>query len=113
MFVDGDTLSIPDEVLDAVPNDSPNFYLQVLFAIFLGGVWDYPMPEVRPAMEKLVRRIGTEKLIWGTDIPMVMRFYTYRQNLEHMRAVCDFLGPGEADKIVGGNMTRLMGTADE
>ena len=113
MFVDGDTLSLPDEVLDAVPADSPNFYLQVLFAIFLGGVWDYPMLQVRPAMEKLVRRIGTEKLIWGTDIPMVMRFYTYRQNLEHMRAVCDFLGPGESDKIVGGNMTRLMETADE
>ena len=113
MFVDGDTLSLPDEVLDAVPVDSPNFYLQVLFAIFLGGVWDYPMLQVRPAMEKLVRRIGTERLIWGTDIPMVMRFYTYPQNLEHMRAVCDFLGPGEADKIVGGNMTRLMGIADE
>ena len=113
MFVDGDTLSLPDEVLDALPADSPNFYLQVLFAIFLGGVWDYPMLQVRPAMEKLVRRIGAERLIWGTDIPMVMRFYTYPQNLAHMRAVCGFLGPGEADKIVGGNMTRLMGISDE
>jgi predicted TIM-barrel fold metal-dependent hydrolase len=64
-------------------------------------------------VEKLVRRIGMDRLIWGTDIPMVMRFYTYAQNLEHMRAVCGFLGPDEADKIVGGNMARLMGIADE
>ena len=109
IFVDGDRLSIPDEVFDAVPSDNPNFYLQLLFAIFLGGIWDYPMLEVRPTMETLVERVGLDRLLWGTDMPMVMRFYTYRQNLDHIKACSDFLRPDEVDLIVGGNMARLMG----
>ena len=39
---------------------------------------------------------------------MVMRFYTYRQNLEHIRVCSDFLPDDEIDLIVGGNMERLM-----
>ena len=110
MFIDGDGLDIPYAVYDAVP-DSPNFYMQLLFAIFLGGVWDYPMHEIRPTMEQLVERVGVERLMWGTDIPMVMRFYTYRQNLEHMRIASDFLPDDQVDLIVGGNMARLMGVS--
>ena len=108
LFIDGGGLSIPDEVYDAVP-DSPNFALQLLFAIFLGGVWDYPMTEIKPTMEKLAESVGVERLIWGTDIPMVMRFYTYKQNLAHIRACADFLPSDQIDLITGGNMARLMG----
>ena len=108
LFVEEEGLVVPDEVLDAVPSDNPNFHLQVLFAIFLGGIWDYPMLQVRPAMEKLVEGIGADRLMWGTDTPMVMRFYTYRQCLTHMRTCCDFLAPDGVDRIVGGNMARLM-----
>ena len=43
------------------------------------------MTQIKPTMEALVDRVGVERLIWGTDVPMVMRFYTYRQNLDHMR----------------------------
>ena len=109
MFVDGDTLSIPDEVIDALPLDNPNFNLQLLFAIFLGGIWDYPMLQIRPTMEKLSQRVGVDRLMWGTDIPMVMRFYTYRQSREHLRLCCDFLTRADVDLILGGNMERLMG----
>ena len=111
MFIERDGLNVPDEVFDALPLDNPNFYLQVLFAIFLGGVWDYPMPQVRTTMEKLVDRVGLERLMWGTDMPMVMRFYTYRQCQAHMRVVCDFLSHAEQDMILGGNAARLMGAA--
>ena len=38
MFIGQDTLAIPDEVLDAVPSDNPNFYLQLLFPVLLGGI---------------------------------------------------------------------------
>ena len=107
-FIEGDSVVVPDEVFDALPTQNPNFSLQVLLAILLGGIWDYPMPQVRPTMEKLVDRMGTDRLVWGTDMPMVMRFYTYRQNLEHIRLVCDFLGNDEVDMIVVGNMERLM-----
>ena len=108
-FIDGDRLAIPEEVYEAAPTDNPDFHLQVLFAIFLGGLWEYPMLEVRPTMEELVRRFGVERIQWGTDIPMVMRFYTYRQNLTHIRRVSDFLSPSEVALITGGNAARLMG----
>ena len=111
VFMDGDGLSVPDEVFEALPLDSPNFYLQLMFAIYLGGMWDYPMLEVRPTIEQLVERVGVDRLVWGTDMPMVMRFYTYRQNLEHIRVCADFLGKREMEMILGGNMTRLMGLA--
>ena len=109
MFAEGDTLSVPQEVYRAAPIDNPNFHVQVLFAIFLGGMWDYPMPQVQPVMEQLVRYMGPDRIIWGTDIPMVLRFYTYRQNLDHIRRNCDFLASSEVDMIVGGNMARLLG----
>ena len=111
VFLDGDGLSVPDEVFAALPLDSPNFYLQLMFAIYLGGMWDYPMLEVRPTIEQLAERVGVDRLVWGTDMPMVMRFYTYRQNLEHIRVCADFLGKHEMEMILGGNMARLMGLA--
>lgn len=107
LFIEGNTLNIPDAIYDAIPSN-PRFYLQLLFAIFLGGIWDYPMIEIRPTVEKIVEKIGVERLLWGTDIPMVMRFYTYKQNLNHMRICSDFLPDDQVDLIVGGNMARIM-----
>ncbi len=108
MFMDGETLNVPDEVFEAAPIDNPNFYLQVMFPISLGKEWDYPMPQVRPTLAELVRRLGADRLIWGTDIPMVTRYYTYRQSLDFIRLYCDFLTHDEMDLIFGGNMVRLM-----
>ena len=88
---------------------TPNFYVQLLFAIFFGGVWDYPIPQIRATLEQVAGNIGVDRLIWGTDIPMVMRFVTYRQSLEVLRVNLDFLTKDEIGRIVGGNMGRLMG----
>ena len=40
---------------------------------------------------------------------MAMRFYTYHQNIDHIKACSVFLDPNEVDLTVGGNMARLMG----
>jgi predicted TIM-barrel fold metal-dependent hydrolase len=109
MFAEGDSLSIPDRVFEAAPVDSPNFNVQLLFAIFLQTRWDYPMPQMRATLHKLVERIGADRLIWGTDIPIVLLHWTYRQSLDYIRDYCDFLGRKEMDLVLGGNMERLMG----
>ena len=113
VFVDGETLSIPDEVFDAMPSENPRFSLQLLCAISLGDIWEYPMTQVRDTMKRLVDRLGADRLMWGTDIPMVMRFYTYRQNLAHIRHVSDFLTPEEVGLVTGGNTARLLGVKGE
>ena len=108
-FMHSDGISLPDEVFAAAPSDHPNFYVQLLFPIFFGGVWDYPMPQIRTTLEQVTEKIGVDRLIWGTDIPMVMRFVTYRQSLDALRVNLDFLTTDEIGRIVGGNMARLMG----
>lgn len=63
----------------------------------------------RTTLEQVTEKIGVGRLIWGTDIPMVMRFVTYRQSLDALRVNLDFLTTDEIGRIVGGNMARLMG----
>ena len=67
------------------------------------------MPQIRSALEKVVQRLGADRLMWGTDIPMVMRFQTYRQSLDSLRLNLDFLDQADIDLICGGNTARLMG----
>ena len=109
-FVEGGKLGIPDAVYRAAPCEHPRFRVQLLFAVFLGAVFDYPMLEFKPTLEQMIRRLGTERLLWGTDIPMVMRYTTYRQSLDQIRLYCkDLLGSEGMDQVLGGNMARLMG----
>ena len=94
-------------------SNTPNLHLQFLFPIALGAVWDYPMPQVKAAIEKCVSRIGAERIMWGTDMPIVMRFWTYQQNVDLIRTHSDFLTQDERDLILGGTVARLLGVSDE
>ena len=107
LFMDGDSLSINEDVWK--PFDSPNLHLQFLFPIALGGVWDYPMPQVRRTIEQCVERIGAERLMWGTDMPIVTRFWTYKQNIDFIQDYCDFLSAEEMKAIMGGTMAKMLG----
>ncbi len=107
LFIDGDTLQLPEPVW--VPFENPNLHLQLLFPITLGNVWDYPMPQVRSTIDECVRRIGADRLMWGTDMPIVTRFWTYQQNIDFIRLYCDFLAPNDLDLIFGGTVARLIG----
>ena len=109
-FLDGKKLSIPKEVYEAAPCDHPNFFVQFLPAVFLGKVYDYPMLEMKPTLEDMVRYIGIDRLLWGTDIPILMRYTTYLQSLDQIRFHCeDIFGVEGLDRVMGENMGRLMG----
>ena len=109
MFADSDRLHVADEVYGAAPIGHPRFHIQILFAVFLQSRWDYPMPQMRPVLERMVERIGAERILWGTDIPIVLLHWTYRQSLDYVRRYCPFLGESEMAAILGGNMERLLG----
>ena len=87
-FMTENSVDLSDDVFR--PFDHPNLHLQFLFPIALGAVWDYPMPQVRDAIAKCVSQIGAERIMWGTDMPIVMRFWTYQQNVDLIRTHCDF-----------------------
>ena len=109
MFSDDDGLHVPEEVFDAAPIDHPNYHVQLLFAVFLQRRWDYPMPQILRTMEEMHQRIGADKMIFGTDIPVSLLWWTYRQNIDYIRRYCGFIPGSDMDSILGGNMARIMG----
>ena len=108
-FLDGDRIRFPDEIWQVF--ESPRCHLQLLIPIQMGGMWEYPWKEAEPTVQECVQRIGADRLIWGTDIPMVGRFCTYRQARDQFRTHCDFLTDDERRDILGGTAARVMGLA--
>ena len=97
----------PDEVLAAYRRE--NLLIEVMFPITWGGMWDYPYPEAQDLVRGMRDLFGASKLVWGSDMPNVERFCTYRQSLDYVRRYCEFLSPVEKDLILGGNAAELLG----
>ncbi|HTU00758.1 MAG TPA: amidohydrolase family protein, partial [Candidatus Sulfotelmatobacter sp.] len=85
-----------------------NLQIELMFPITWGGVWDYPYPEAQALIRDLRDRYGASKLVWGSDMPNVERFCTYRQCLDYVRKHCTFLSATELDRILGGNIAELF-----
>jgi predicted TIM-barrel fold metal-dependent hydrolase len=107
LFFKDSTISLPDEVWE--PFKNPRLSLQLLFPIALGGRLPFPLRESWPVIEDVVKRIGVERTIWGTDMPIVMRHWTYQQNIDFIVDYCDFLSKDDLQMIMGGSARRLLG----
>ena len=106
-FATGGRYQLPDEVERVYRRD--NLSIEVMYPISWGGVWDYPYPEAQALVRDLRDRLGAGKLVWGSDMPNVERFCTYKQSLDYVRRYCDFLSASEKDLILGGNAAALIG----
>jgi predicted TIM-barrel fold metal-dependent hydrolase len=108
LFREGQRLRLPAALFE--PFDAPAARLQLLFHISLGNVWDYPYTELHGTIAELVDRLGSERLMWGTDMPNVERFCTYRQTLETFTVHCrGLVADADIANIVGGTAARLFG----
>ena len=99
----------PPEVLAVYKRD--NLALEVMFPITWGGVWDYPYPEAQELIRGMRDLFGAGKLLWGSDMPNVERFCTYRQCVDYVRKYCAFLTAAEKDRILGGNAAEMFDLA--
>ena len=72
-----------------------------MFPISWGGVWDYPYPEAQQLIRGMRDLFGASKLVWGSDMPNVERFCTYKQCVDYVRKYCPFLSGAEKDRILG------------
>ena len=97
----------PDEVAATYKRD--NLMLEVMFPISWGGVWDYPFPEAQQLIRGMRDLFGASKLAWGSDMPNVERFCTYKQCVDYVRQYCPFLSSAEKDRILGLNVADLVG----
>jgi predicted TIM-barrel fold metal-dependent hydrolase len=95
----------PQDVLAVYRHE--RLWVEVMFPITWGGRWDYPYPEARPLVRGLRDLLGADRLMWGSDMPNVERFCTYRQSLDYVLRYCDFLSDAEMELILGGNAVGL------
>jgi predicted TIM-barrel fold metal-dependent hydrolase len=97
----------PEEVARTYARE--NLQVEIMFPITWGGIWDYPYPEAQALIKDFRNRYGAHKLIWGSDMPNVERFCTYKQCLDYVLRYCDFLSSSEKGLILGGNVADLCG----
>ena len=88
-------------------------WLELCFPISWGGLWEYPFVEGQALISDLQDKLGADKLIWGSDMPNLERFCTYKQSLDYLRRHCSFLSAKEKERILGGNLAELLGITPE
>ena len=107
LFTTNGKWDFPDEILAIYRRDQ--LAMEVMFPISWGGQWDYPYPEAQILIRGMRDQFGTENLMWGSDMPNVERYCTYRQSLDFVRRYCTFLSASEMDAILGNNAARIYG----
>ncbi|MBI2940148.1 MAG: amidohydrolase [Chloroflexi bacterium] len=71
----------------------------------------YPYWSALRIVEALVQGAGADRILFGTDWPYATKAhgeYTYADLVRSLREA-PFLGPGEVEKVLGGNALRVLG----
>jgi hypothetical protein len=69
----------------------------------------YPFPGAAEAIRLAAKRIGFEKIMWGSDWPRTMVDFTYRQSLDWLRAFDHGFTEEQKELLLGKNAARLYG----
>jgi L-fuconolactonase len=92
----------------------PNIYIKLSGFHYVAQVgWEYPFPECARIVRALYEHFGPERLLWGSDYPVVRRFMTYQHALEAFRSHCDFIPEADRQKILGESLRRLLDAAGD
>ncbi len=110
LFLEGDAIVLPEAIWEVFAN--PNVNMEVCFPVRLGDLFDFPYRAVWPVLEQMIERIGSDHLLWGTDMPFQNRFCTYRQSRDWIEKYCAFLEPSDLAAIMGGTAARILGLND-
>jgi L-fuconolactonase len=87
----------------------PNVFVKAsAFYAIAQTPWDVRCLRALGTFARVLKGVGPEKLLWGTDWPPASRGLTYRQNLEVVRVYAG-LGEKELELILGANAARVFG----
>lgn len=67
----------------------------------------YPCDAANNLLKRIVKLIGSDKLIWGTDAPTTLKMYTYRQLIDWVLIHSDFISEDEKENIFFSNAEKL------
>lgn len=104
-----DHVTFPPEVADLL--DHCPVYSEVLYPIAWGGKMNYPYTRAHSHIRQVYERFGPDKLIWGSDMPNVGRYCTYKQALSYVWDHCDFITATDRRKIFRDNTLSLFASA--
>ncbi|OJY34993.1 MAG: hypothetical protein BGP06_18520 [Rhizobiales bacterium 65-9] len=102
-------LRLPD-VLAGLLTDAP-VYAEILYPIGWGGRHDYPYAGAIGHIRQLIERFGVERFMWGSDMPNVERYCTYRQSLTYLWDHADFLDETARRRLFRDNALGLFAPA--
>jgi L-fuconolactonase len=91
----------------------PNIYLKLSgFAYVTNGnnKGEYPYADTRWIYKACYERYG-QRMVWGSDYPVVNFFMTYQQSLDAFRRHCDFVREPDRKAILGGTLKKLLDQA--
>ncbi len=106
LFADDDDRVVLPDYLREIFAQYP-VYSEVLYPIAWGGRTEYPYARAQHHIRQLYDQLGPDQFIWGSDMPNVERYGTYRQTLTYMDH-CDFLNAADRQKIFGGTLRTLF-----
>ena len=70
-----------------------------MYPIMWAGKMNFPFARAQSHFRQLYDRFGPDRLLWGSDMPNVERYCTYRQTLAYLLDYSDFLPEVERAKI--------------
>ena len=91
------------EVLDRYP-----VWSELLYPISWGGKMDYPYARSHGHIRQFYDRFGPGKWIWGSDMPNVGRYCTYRQALTYVWNNADFMTAADRRLVFRDNVLGLF-----
>jgi predicted TIM-barrel fold metal-dependent hydrolase len=69
----------------------------------------YPFPNSQQRLFELFENFGPDRLMWGSNYPLVTQVCTYRQALDFVREECTFLSASDKTKILCETAASVLG----
>jgi predicted TIM-barrel fold metal-dependent hydrolase len=86
----------------------PNVYLKTSFFPEAPTGEGYPFPRAQGLMREVYERFGADRLMWGSNFPVVLKATSYERAFEFVRRECAFDSLADRDKILGGTASRVL-----
>ena len=101
-----DSIVWPEVVKELMTNHP--VFTEVLYPIMWGGKMDYPLARAHHHIKQLYEQFGAERLMWGSDMPNVERYLTYRQALTYISEHSPYIAEADKPGLFGGNIRKVL-----
>lgn len=105
---DRDVITLPDILDRLMKGGAVN--AEILYPIGWGGKMEYPYPRAVAHAKQLIETYGVGRFMWGSDMPNVARYCTFRQSLTYISEHAPFLSDADRRQLFRDNALALYGS---